>query len=190
MLRVPPSDVVQILTTRDGSKLIGRVVEVTDDMLRFETDMGVLNIPLDRVKEIKEVPAKTIKDGEYWFPDPNATRLFFAPTGRTLPQGQGYFGDYYIFFPTVAFGISNMATMGLGMSLFPGVDTQIFFFTPKLGLASGPDYAYSLGALIVKVPVEDAPLVGILYGVGTIGKPDRSVTLGDRLRIRRFRSHR
>jgi hypothetical protein len=183
-LRIADPNHVQILTTRDGSTLIGRIVEIGASEIQFETELGKVTIPILKIKEIKEVPASSIKNGKYWFPNPNATRLFFGPTGRMLKQGEGYFADYYLFFPAVAYAVTSNITIGGGMSLFPGVDIdkQIFYFTPKLGLKVAKNLDFATGALLIKVPDffdnEDSPIVGILYGVGTYGTLDRSITAG------------
>jgi len=182
-LRIPDPSHVQILTMRDGSTLIGRIVKIEEGEIQFETELGKMKIPLVKIKEIKEIPASLMKDGKYWFPNPNATRLYFAPTARMLKQSKGYFADYYLFFPMVAYGITNNITIGGGVSLFPwiGIDNQILYFTPKVGLILESNFALSTGALVIKLPSigdEDLPFVGILYGVGTYGSLDGSITVG------------
>jgi len=182
-LRIPDFDNVQILITQDGSTNIGRIVEIGINEIQFETDFGKIAIPIAKIKEIKEIPASSIKKGRYWFPNPNVTRLYFAPTGRCLKKGRGYFADYYLFFPMATYGITDNITIGGGFSLLPGIDIseQIFYLTPKLGLVSTDNLALSIGALIIKIPgfgEENSPIVGILYGVGTYGKPDASLSFG------------
>ncbi len=66
------------------------------------------------ITEVKLVSEDRFKEGKYWFPNPNATRLFFAPTARMLKKGEGYFADYFIFFPTFTFGVTNNFTLGGG----------------------------------------------------------------------------
>ena len=177
----------QLLLTVGGERHAGRVVEVGAGEVRFETDEATLVIPIDRILSVQEIPASDIRNGQYWFPNPNATRLFFAPTARMLPRGEGYFADYYMFFPSVAFGVSEHVTVGAGMSLFPGVglDEQLIFFTPKVGFAASETTHLAVGALFVQVPQwddgdsgESRSTVGILYGVGTYGSANSSATVG------------
>lgn len=189
-LKIPDSSHVQILTTQDGSTNIGRIIEIGENEIKFETDIGILTVSILKIKEIKEISTTNIKNGKYWFPNPNATRLYFATTGYMLKQGEGYFADYYVFFPMLAYGITNNITIGGGFSLLPGVslNEQIFYFTPKIGLMSIEKISIAAGALIVKLPdfddddddydEDDSPLVGILYGVSTFGKPDGCLTVG------------
>jgi hypothetical protein len=145
---------------------------------------GEMIIRRTMIRRIVEVPVSAIKHGTYWFPNPNATRLYFAPTGRMLKQGAGYFSDFYLFFPACAYGITDNITIGGGMSIFPGVDIedQLFYLTPKVGVAATKDLSLAVGALMIHIPGlddEDAPkVVGVAWGVGTFGTPDASLTAG------------
>jgi hypothetical protein len=176
---IPDSTHIQILTTRNGSTNIGRIIEVKKHEIRFETDFGVVTIPAAEIEEVKEVPLSAIRNGQYWFSNPNATRLYFAPTGRMLKQGEGYFSDVYLFFPGVAYGVTNNITIGGGLSLFPGVDMnkQLFYFTPKVGLTATRNLNLAAGLLLIRVPDESAT-AGIFYGVSTYGASEGSVTMG------------
>ena len=182
-LKIPDSTHVQILTTMDGSRNIGRIIEIGDDEIRFETEVGILSVSISKIKEIKEVSSTKIKDGKHWFENPNTTRLYFMPTAYTLKKGEGYFADYLLFFPMVAYGITNRLTIGGGFSILPTTEigNQICYFMPKVGLVSSEKISVAAGALLIKMPDfddDDSPLVGVLYGVSTIGKPDANFTFG------------
>ncbi len=179
-LKVPDSSQVQIITTTDGSSNIGRITELREAEILFATELGTITIPVAKIKEIKEVPVASIKGGNYWFPNPNRTRLFFAPTARMLKKGEGYFQDIYIFFAGAAYGLSNNFTIGGAASLIPGagIDEQVFYLTPKIGVKASGKIDLAAGALLIRIPFEDAPDLGIVYGVGTYGTADASVTLG------------
>ena len=181
-LKIPGPDKVQILTTQDGSALMGRIVEIRENEISFRTEMGEMTIPISKIEKIKEVSADSIRGGQYWFANPNATRLYFSPTARMLEKGKGYFADYWLFFPSVAFGVTDNFTLGGGMTLIPGVDIddQVFYFTPKIGIKTSRKTSIAAGALILALPEidDESPLVGILYGVGTFGEADGSLTVG------------
>lgn len=182
-LRVPDANSVQIIILTDGSKIIGRIVNIGENDIEFKSDIGVMTIPNSKIVDIREVPASSIKKGAYWFPNPNTTRLYFAPTGRMLKKGEGYFADYYIFFPMAAYGITENISIGGGFSIVPFIDfgQQIFYLTPKVGLKASESLNLAAGALLVKIPDFDngySPLVGIFYGVATFGKEDLSFTAG------------
>jgi len=178
-LGIPDSIQVQIVKVDDGSTFMGRIIEIGEEKIKFKTKHGVITIPIFEIINLELISDDQIREGEYWFPNPNSSRLFFAPTGRMLKQEEGYFADYYIFFPTLTFGITNNITLGGGISIIPGLglDEQILFFTPKVGIKTSKKMDLAIGALAVKL-VEDAPNLGILYGVSTYGSLDKSITLG------------
>ena len=178
-LVIPDSSTMQVIETTDGSSNVGRIVRIGRDEIEFETDLGVIRIPIAKIRYIETLPAASVHDGEIWFKNPNETRLFFAPKARTLEKGTGYFSVYYLFFPGFSLGISDRFTLGGGFSIFPGVDMneQLFFIAPKIGLVQKRTFQLSTGALLVRVPDGDA-VVGIVYGVVTLGEPDASLTAG------------
>lgn len=115
------------------------------------------------------------------FANPNATRLYFAPTGRMLPKGEGYFSDFYIFFPGVNVGITDRVSIGGMMSVFPGIglQDQVYFLTPKVGLVQKKAVNVAVGALIAGWDGgAERETAGIMYGVGTWGSEDGSLTAG------------
>ena len=182
-LVISDSNHIQILTTTDGSSNFGRITEIGEYEVKFETAMGILTITINKIQNIKQIEKKFIKKGQYWYANPNKTRLYFAPTAFTLKKGEGYIADYYLFFPMAAYGFTDNLTLGAGFSLFPtsDVDEQIFYFMSKIGIKAADDFNLAFGSLICKLPDfsdDDFQLVGILYGVSTFGKPDASVTIG------------
>jgi hypothetical protein len=178
-LKVPAAGFVQILHTRDGSMYIGRVVEVTGSTVRFQTDLGELNIPLERIEKIEEVPQDRIRDGKYWFPNPNATRHYFGPTAKMLPKGSGYFADYWVFFPTVAYGVTDHFTFAAGLSVIPGppLAEQAYMLMPKLGVSLSEDVQVAAGVLMIGQKDIDRTF-GIAYGVATYGSNEHNLTFG------------
>lgn len=140
-LKPTPEGAIVVLSLIDGSALQGRVVEVTATTIRFQSAIGETSIPRSAVREVHAAAEGPLHDGELWPEDPSRTRLFFAPTGRTLRRGDGYLADAYVFFPSVQYGVTDALTMGAGMSLIPGLglDQQVYYLTPKLGVVSGPE---------------------------------------------------
>ncbi|MFC1569136.1 hypothetical protein ACFL4L_02770 [bacterium] len=171
-----------VITTKDIT-IIGTIENLDANPLIIQTEYGVLNIPKDQVEKIKELEPQSIKKGKYWFPNPNTSRLFFAPTARMLKKGEGYFADYYLFFPGISYGISNNFTLNGGFSILPGVNIfqQIFYLAPKFGIFTKGKWHVAAGGLFAR-PGDfadgDIPTVGILYGVTTYGNNDSGFTLG------------
>jgi hypothetical protein len=103
-----------------------------------------------------------------------------------LPKGEGYFSDFWIFLPSVAAGVTDMFTLGGGMSILPGVglEEQVYFVTPKIGIVQRERFNAAVGALAIAVPTFDfdggggRKSAGLLYGVSTWGTHDESFTAG------------
>lgn len=173
-----------IIGTRDGSTFFGRVVAVRDDSITIRTPVASLSILLADVVSARTVNPEDIHEGVYWFPNPNLTRLLFAPTGRMLKQGSGYFSDYLLFFPGLAYGVTDRVTIGGGMSIIPGVgiDEQLFYATPKIGVVSTPRVNVAVGVLALHAGLDDGDEsdanAGVLYTVGTFGGVNASMTGG------------
>ena len=175
-LTVPDSAQTQILTLADGSKLFGRVESVSADSVIFQTQAGRLQLAIAQIKDVKTLGSSASTDREDWFPNPNATRLFFAPTGKMLKQGEGYFSDYELFFPGIAYGVTDNLSIGGGVSLFPAaIEDQVYYFTPKIGISVTDKVHVATGALVVGTREGTG---GIYYGVGTFGDGNGSVTVG------------
>jgi hypothetical protein len=182
-LRVPDSNNVQIINTHSGATVIGRIVEIDSLKVDFVTDMGKLAIAISDISSIQEIPEKDLKDGKYWFPNPNATRLFFAPTGRMQAKGHGYFADYYVIAPMAAYGITDWLGIGGGFSFVPFIQIykQALYLMPRVGFIQGDRFAWCGGVLGVKLPsFEDDYVIGagIAYTTATYGTLDASVTAG------------
>jgi hypothetical protein len=176
-LHVADSSQLQVLTLRDGSTLIGRISAIGTDSLTVDASVGTFSLAIASVTDVQYVSADRMKDGEYWFPNPNSTRLFFAPSARMLERGDGYISDYEVLFPGVAYGVTDNVSFGGGVSLIPGLDEQFFYVTPKIGGEVSENVNLAVGALVVG-GVPDQATVGIVYGVGTFGSPDASITAG------------
>lgn len=199
-LVVPEAGVKQILTLDDGSSLVGQITEVGDTEIKFHSELGDMTIAIARIREVEMAKASDFKDGKYWFPNPNQTRMLFGPTGRMLKKGQGYFSDIMIFFPGVAYGLTDNITIGGGMTIFPGLDAgeQVFFFTPKIGLNILKDVDVAANLMLIRVPIDNSDLedanrllpdslqteieiaevVGLLFLTGTYGNDNSHLTFG------------
>ena len=183
-IRVADTSQVQVIRLRDGSSIVGRVTEIEADVVRFATAWGALAIPRGDVVELREVEVTSMRRGEVWPANPNVTRLLFAPTGRMLEKGEGYFNDTYLFLLSVHGGISSRFTLGGGLSVLPLDDfsDNALFIMPKIGVVATPKFNLAVGALagVLGAAVDDGESgsFGVLYAVGTAGSPDASITIG------------
>ena len=147
--------------------------------MQFQSTIGVMTIHSESIIKVAAERGGSYRNGQYYFPNPNSTRLIFAPTARMLKRGEGYFSDYWVFFPGISVGLTDFVSLGGGMSIFPEASSQVMYFTPKVGIVQSPKVNFAVGALIASVPIDsDANSAGILYGVGTWGDIDNSLTAG------------
>jgi hypothetical protein len=161
----------------DGSVLIGKIISENEHTLQFLTNSNIkMSIPVEQIRNKEKISGRIVK-GQLWRSDPNRTRLFFAPTGKALKAGQGYFSVYEVFFPTVALGITNYIAIAGGISLFPGSSEQLLYLAPKVTPIQVDKFDLSAGVLLLKIPDEDET-AGILYGVSTYGTENSALTVG------------
>ena len=171
-----------IMRTRDGSLFVGQLIRATVDSVFFVSAGGPITVARHRVIELREVGKGSMRQGVYWAPNPNDTRLFFAPTGRMLAKGEGYFSDTWVFLLLFAGGLTDRITLGGGFSIFPTGDfsQNVFYVTPKIGLIQQRNFNLAAGALIGVAGIADvdAGPGGVVYTVATWGSPDASITFG------------
>ncbi|MCB0316184.1 MAG: hypothetical protein H6628_05695 [Calditrichae bacterium] len=185
-LVIPDSTHLQVLELRSGERLVGRIVEIREQEIDFQAGLGKVTVEIARIKTIRTLPASAMKNGDFWFPNPNNTRLYLSPTARMLKQGEGYFQNIWLFFNGVAVGITDNITIGGGMSVFPTDDflsDNIFYLTPKIGVHAGSNVDLAVGALYIFLPFDDgfddgSNSAGILYGVATLGDDNHNLTGG------------
>lgn len=173
------ADTVYEVRLRDGSVLVGRIVSDAGATLTVQTQAGLtLTVQRDQVVSITERSGRRA-DGGAALQDPHGTRLFFAPTARAIPKGEGYFGVYELFFPFVSYGLTDRFTLSAGTPIIPDYIGQIFYLAPKYEVVRAPGASAAVGVLALFAPQEELDgSAGLIYGVGTFGNPDRAVTVG------------
>lgn len=166
------------LVLNDGSRMFGSVERETESEIVFRTHAGAtLTVRRDDIASLKTV-AGTVRGGEFLPPDPNTTRLFFAPTGRALKRGQSYLGVYEFLAPIFQVGVTDRLSIGGGTPLVFGIDewNRPFWITPKLQVYDGRDTQVAIGVLHAFDTDSDGG--GIAYGVVSRGTDVRSFTAG------------
>jgi hypothetical protein len=176
------------ITLKDGGTLVGTVVAEDDAIVTLRTASGTeLKLPREAIASRSEVApeastAASAPPRPSPFSDPNESRLMFAPTGRPLGKGNGYFSDHYVIFPGFAVGLTSNLTLSGGFSTIPAVDLteQIFYLSASSGWRVGKDGAFALGGFIAGNPSGEieSDAGAALFGVATIGHSDRSLSVG------------
>ncbi len=176
---IPPVDSAKVVSLRltDGASLTGRVIAGDDTSVTLLTFAAArVTLPHRSISSWRPQAGRTTATG-FQPSDPNSSRLFFAPTARTLPRGRGFFADYYLFFPTAAVGVSDRVMLSGGMSIIPGISSQLIYLAAKVGVAQGPGAAFAVGGFWATVPDESDASLGMGYAVTTLGSEDHAVTL-------------
>jgi hypothetical protein len=171
-----------IVETRDGSIIQGIFMGQTERGIRLQTDSaGEVLIPHQQIKSTKIFDDSRIRDGEYWFENPNATRYLFSPSAFSLKKGEAYYQNTYLVLNSFNVGITDNITMGGGfefISTFTG--TPAFYITPKATFEINDKWRAGGGLLYANVIGIDSDFsgLGIGYGIVTYGNTDDNATLG------------
>jgi hypothetical protein len=175
-IRMPPPGIVQQMTLSDGSRVYGRIESVSADEIVFRTLTGILmTVPRSSLMDLQEMRGRVVK-GEFLPADSHDTRLFFAPTARSLKAGQGYLGTYEVFFPFVQVGVTDRLSLGGGTPLIFVGDFHPLWITPKFQIISRERTQAAVGVIhITGTGGHDA---GIAYGVTTLGGVDQAGSVG------------
>lgn len=184
----------------DGTKHIGKVVSRTDDRIVFQSITGAQMEVNATFARLRTAPGNVV-EGEYWAPDRNRSRLFFAPTARPVEPGQGYAGMFWIL-PFVGFGVSDDLTLAGGLPPAGELGQTPIWIAPKLRVLNSAERQVSLGMLGIYTPEEEredvyycdpqydrscsaeppegaeGKFTGIAYGIATFGGLDKALHLG------------
>jgi hypothetical protein len=184
-VNVTDSTLRHLVRLRDGSNLVGRILEVRGDSVRVQMDAGTMVVSRASITGITEFSADRFRNGEYWFENPHGTRLLLSATAIPLEQGTGYYANSWLIFHTFAVGLTDRFSLGGGAMWFPGVplNETVMYLLPKYTIIDGPSARVAIGALAALLPFEtiddtDAWMTGILYGVGTTGSRDNNLSMG------------
>ncbi len=185
-----------VVTLKDGSRLVGAVVRETEGTLTFRTNAGLeVELARETVASLSAatpgVPQGPVSAAPAEFSEPNDTRLMFAPTGRPLGKGDGYFSDHYVVFPGFAYGLTDHLSVSGGVSVVPGLnlEEQVFYVSSTVGWRLSKKAALSLGGLYATG--SDANEAGaLLFGVASFGSSNRSLSVGLSLAATRNQEYR
>jgi hypothetical protein len=170
------------IETLDGNEFIGKIISHDKENIIFQSEsLGTITISKATVRRIDAVNKNQIKDGEYWFDNPQSTRYFWQSNGYGLKKGEGYYQNAWILFNQFNYGITDNISIGAGilpLFLFAGAPTPVWI-TPKVSLPIAKDkFNVGVGGLIGTVLGADEAGFGFAYGTGTLGDRNTNVSLG------------
>lgn len=114
----------------DETSLIGKAISVSDSSIIIRTkNLGEVTVKRINIKTAELLTAENLVMGQYWFPNPNATRYLFSPSAIPLKKGEGYYQNTYLFINSFYCGVSNNIAVGAGFEVISAFSGHPFFFT-------------------------------------------------------------
>ncbi|HSM06019.1 MAG TPA: hypothetical protein VK858_15485 [Longimicrobiales bacterium] len=168
---------VQVVRLRDGSTLYGRVLDTGPPVVLRLRDGQVLRLEPASIRDVEALDGRVV-NGEVWEADANPSRLFFAPTARTMPAGSGYFAVYELVVPFLSFSLTDRFMIAGGTPIVGGLDDRPFYVAPKFQLIRRERFQLATGAWIIATGDDEVDLLSLLFGIATWGSPDNAVTVG------------
>ncbi len=179
--RADDAPAVVTITLKDGGTLVGAVVQEDETSVTLRTPSGAeLKLPREAIATREARGAKGDPKPSSPISDPNESRLMFAPTGRPLGKGNGYFSDHYVLFPGFAYGLTKNISVAGGVSVIPaiGISEQVFYVSASSAWKLNDTTSFALGGLYAGGPDDDIRGGAALFGIATFGRSDRSLSLG------------
>ncbi len=170
------------IETADGNEFVGQIVNEDSLKIVLKTEkLGEISIFRSDIKRQEILEVQQIKEGKYWFPNPQSTRYFWSPNGYGLKKGEGYYQNIWVLWNQFAYGLSDNFSIGGGiipLFLFGGTPTPVFI-TAKFSIPVVENkFNLGTGAIAGTILGEEETGFGILYGISTFGTPDNNVTFG------------
>jgi hypothetical protein len=172
----PVQEVFELILS-DGSRAFGTVERESEHEVVFRTTTGsTVTARRADIVALRRVKGR-VSDGEFLRRDEHRSRLFFAPTGRSLERGQVSVGVFEFLAPFVQVGVTDRFSVGGGTPLVFGFDEseRPFWITPKMQVYNGERSQAAVGVLHLFASGDSA---GIAYGVATFGSTDNALTAG------------
>ena len=176
------------VTLNDKSSYIGEITEeTTSTLVLINQTTGVkTELPTTQIQKKELLSESSIKNNEYWFENPNATRYLFGPSAFNLKKGEGYYQNTMLLLNSFNVGITDYFSIGGGIeflstfiTLSEGNFNPIIYFTPKVGFSVADNIHVGGGVLLASIPQFGETSntgLGVLYGLGTYGNLDHNVT--------------
>jgi RNase P/RNase MRP subunit p29 len=167
--------------TMDGNEYLGELVREDDKVVVIKTNqLGEITINRRDIKKLTRIEVQQIKDGKFWFPNPQSTRYFWSPNGYGLKKGEGYYQNIWVLWNQFSYGLSDNLSIGGGIipTFLFGLPTPVFG-TLKFSVPLAKNkFNIGGGAIAGIIAGEDGESFGIVYGLATYGSPDANMTLG------------
>jgi len=109
-----------------------------------------------------------VKEGKLYRTDPNKSMYIFSPSAFPIGKGNKYFRDFWILFPSMNFGLSDVFSLQVGGIWVPGIEVDKI---PLIGSIKASIYqqgklSLASGVMYTKIPNAGA---GFVFATGTYG---------------------
>jgi len=168
--------------TIDGNVFVGFIVTEDSSALVIKTEnLGEIRIPQNKIKSKTELKEFKKVGSEFWLPNPQSSRYFWAPNGYGLEKGSSYYQNIWVLYNQFSSGLSDNFSIGAGMVplfLF-GAGVTPFWIVPKLSIPVVENkFNIGTGAFLGTIIGEQTGVFGLLYGTTTFGSRDKNMSLG------------
>ncbi len=170
------------IETRDGNTYTGKIVSEDQQTVTLSTDkLGTIRIPASDIKLKVLLEGIRKEGGEYWLPNPQSTRYFWAPNGYGLQKGEAYYQNIWVFYNQLSFGISNHFSLSTGLIPLFLVEAGFtpIWIVPKFSIPVKKDvFNVGTGAFVGTILGDDSGVFGLLFGTVTFGSKDKNFSFG------------
>jgi hypothetical protein len=168
--------------TKDGNIFVGYIVTEDSLYLVLKTEiLGEIKIPQNTIKSKTELKEVKKVGNEFWLPNPQSSRYFWAPNGYGLEKRSSYYQNIWVLYNQFSAGLTDNFSIGAGvlpLFLFGGTSTPIWI-VPKFSIPVVENkFNIGTGAFLGTVLGEDTGIFGLLYGTTTFGSRDKNVSFG------------
>lgn len=171
MEKVDPQD-YYLITLMNGTTIQGKIVNRQDNLLIVETsNIGRVNVDVNKIKTIKSINPGNMRDGRYWFTTPVDAHYAIVPSAINLRPGEAYLQNTMGLFNSFGVGItSNFSCMGGIVLPFAA------FVAPTLNYKLRKGIYMGTGILLFDVTGE--PYGGAAFGQVTFGNRNAHLSIG------------
>jgi len=167
----------------DGTSFTGILLFQNDSIVEIQlVDIGFITINRPSIKQMIPIDGSLELRKNFWFKNPHATRLLFAPTAIPLKKGEAYYQNIYIVGNMFNYGLVDNLSIGGGfdfITMFTDISgnwSPMLNLNIKTGFKVAENLHVGAGGIVVTIP--DAATAGLIYGLGTVGSYNSNFTFG------------
>lgn len=169
--------------TTEGDVVIGTLTSESETEVVLNTrQLGEVTIERTDIESMENIDADRLRDGEYWFPNPQSTRYFFGTNAIGIPKNEGYYQNTWIFFNNVNYGIHSNFSIGAGTvpTFLFGAGQIPVWVLPKVSISTPQENLHLAGGAIWGgvLGADNSGSAGLLYSVATVGTRNHNASLG------------